>query len=321
MALPEVAHRRIRSTDGCLCCGNAELIRTDQVVSGFLARRAWGGSPEIIKLAECLRCGFRFFERGLSAEESERYYRGYRNHEYQRQRQRWEPFYTPGRHAAVEAWAEQPDRIANLRQALARSNTPAEFRSALDHGGGRGQMLAAVEAARKAVFDPSGEFTLPEIEHHTREPEIPGGWHIALCCQVLEHVSDPLAYLRRVAGLLAADGWLYVEVPPENWTLATTGSRRLQWLSALCRVPPLMMAIDMLSAASRIRRGRIPAWGVLSMREHINFFTVAALNRLLERAGFDVVASGVDAADQSYAVARKSVTGRPRTGHATACGT
>lgn len=306
---PDTSPHLHRSVNGCIACGGYDLERQTQIISGFLADRAWGGPPELTELICCRSCGFRFFERGLSDSEAKRFYRDYRGPQYLRQRQRWEPFYTKSRHAGVLAWASTPQRLDNLRSALRIAGAPSQFNSALDHGGGRGDMLSAVTALRKAVYDPSGAPVLKGIESFRQDSALPGDWSLILCCQVLEHISDPSALLRHLSTLLADAGWLYVEVPFETWRSgAHNGALRRAWLSSLRRLAPLLITLDMASAAARIHLGRIPPGGFVSMREHLNFFSLESLRALLRLNGFTINAAGIDPGGQAYAVARKSIT-------------
>jgi SAM-dependent methyltransferase len=298
-------HRR-RSAAGCLSCGSHCLRREAQPISGFLAARAWQGRPELTELVVCEVCGLRFFERGLDDDEASRYYQGYRDSAYQQSRQAWEPFYTARQHAATLAWSNDPARLVNLRHSLAQSGAPAHFGAVLDHGGGEGHMLAAVDADRKAVFDPSGGQTVRGRECYAKESDLPSGWNLVLCCQVLEHISFPSCYLRRIHDLLADDGWLYIEVPNEHWRSAPGREElRKALLKALLHSRPLLIAADMLCTASRIKLGRLPPLGFVAMREHINYFTQESLSAVLAGNGFQVESCGIDNGGQLFAVARK----------------
>ena len=309
MAVPDAVDHLRRSAQGCLCCGAKELRRETQIVSGFLAARAWGGPPQTTELLTCPACGLRFFERGLSDEETARYYRGYRDADYVRARWRWEPFYTRGQHRALLAWTHSPLRTEAVRAALALSGAPAYYASALDHGGDQGQMLAAVEAERKAVYEPSACATAPGIARYDDAASLPGGWNLILSCQVLEHVSSPAAYLRDITALLDDSGWLYIEVPHEHWRPAPGGETlRAAWLKALLRWRPLLMAADVLCTACRIKLGCLPPFGFVAMREHMNFFTPASLRAILAGNGFAVDSCGINRAGQLFAVARKFAT-------------
>ena len=103
---------------------------------------------------------------------------------------------------------------------------------------------------------------------------------------------------------------LYVEVPAEAWRPAP-GSRKLRaaCLRLLLRNRPLLIAADVLCTASRIKLGRLPPLGFVAMREHLNYFTADAVVALLQRSGFTVDLSGINAAGQIFAVATKSPTG------------
>ena len=277
-----------------------------QLVSGFLAARAWQGSAELTELVSCEDCGLRFFERGLDDEEAARYYLGYRDAAYQRSRQSWEPFYTPRRHAALVAWSDAPIRRANLRRSLDDALAPVRFQSVLDHGGDQGHMLADIEAKRKAVFDPAAGPKTAGMEAFSLAADLPTGWSLILSCQVLEHISCPSRYLQQLHTLLADDGWLYVEVPNELWHPAPGGEGlRKVLLKALLSWRPLLIAADVFSTACRIKFGHLPPLGFIAMREHLNYYSTTSLTAVLGRNGFRVEACGIDNGGQLFAVARK----------------
>lgn len=289
------------------------------MVSGFLAARAWNGRPEITDLVTCRSCGLRFFERGLDDDESANYYRGYRDDAYRRSRQAWEPFYTRRFNAALLEWSDAPVRRENLRRSLAAGHAPSSFHSVLDHGGSRGQMLADIDARRKAVFDPSAVSAPADVEAFSNGTRLPAGWALILSCQVLEHISHPAAYLRQMHDLLADDGWLYVEVPNEHWRSAPGREElRKALLKALLHSRSLLIAADMFCTASRIKLGLLPPLGFVAMREHLNFFTEKSLTTALTRNGFQVEACGIDNGGQLFAVARKFATAAAGCGNTSA---
>ncbi len=170
-------------------------------------------------------------------------------------------------------------------------------------------MLGAVEADRKAVFDPSFRATLPGIDRHTDVATLPGNWELILSCQVLEHVSSPVEYLNELGALLGNSGWLYIEVPTEKWRPALgSDGLRAAWLALLLRWRPLLIAADVLCTVSRIKLGRLPPLGFVAMREHLNYFSADALAAALRGSGFIIDACGINGAGQLYAIARKFVT-------------
>lgn len=297
---------RDRTRAGCLCCGNPGLRYETTLVSGFLAERAWRGPPHLTRMAFCGHCGFRFFARGLEPDEADLLYRDYRDAKYFNARSRWEPLYTRAQHDAVVGWAHSPRRAADLSKTLEQAGLPRRFRYALDHGGSAGQMLRAVEAATKVVFDPSGCKAATGVSA-VRDPlGIPPRCDLFLSCQVLEHVSDPNDYLRQATALCADDAYLYFEVPDEIWSNRVFHGRlRDAWLAFLLRHHNLLIVADMLSTGCRVKFGFLPPLGFIPMREHLNYFTSKALNSILVAAGLELVVSGHNGEGQIFAIARK----------------
>lgn len=297
---------RDRTRAGCLCCGNPRLGYETTLVSGFLAERAWRGSPELTRMAFCDRCGFRFFARGLAPDEADSLYRDYRDAEYFRARNRWEPLYTHAQHDAVVGWAHSPRRAADLSKTLEQAGLPRRFHYVLDHGGSEGQMLRAVEAETKVVFDPSGCKAASGVRAVSDPQGIPPHCDLFLSCQVLEHVSDPADYLRQAAALCGDQAYLYVEVPDEIWSNRVFHGRlRDAWLNVLLRHRRLLILADMFSTGCRVKFGFLPPMGFIPMREHLNYFTCKALDSILVAAGLELVVSGRNGEGQIFAVARK----------------
>lgn len=295
-----------RTGAGCLCCGNRKLRLETTVVSGFLAERAWNGEPELTVMAFCNQCGFRFFGRGLSNREMDRLYRGYRDTDYFATRNRWEPLYTLAQHEAGIAWSRSPSRAEDLRKTFKRAGLPPRFRYALDHGGHQGHMLRGIDAETKVVFDPSGCEALAGIEAVSDATGIPPQCDLFLACQVLEHVSDPGNYLRQAASLCADDAWLYIEVPDELWSNRVFhGPARDAWLRFLLSHHRLLILADMLSTACRVKLGFLPPMGFIPIREHLNYFTIEALDSILLATGFKILLSGRNDEGQIFALARK----------------
>lgn len=296
-----------RTHAGCLCCGHLTLQRESTLVSGFVAERAWSGEPELIAIAFCDRCGFRFFDRGLSTAEAGRLYQGYRNTEYLRARNKWEPLYTQAQHEAVVAWSHSADRADGLRNTLARAGLPSRFGYALDHGGNAGHMLRGIDAEQKVVFDPSGCDALPGISSISDPAGIPPRCDLFLSCQVLEHVSDPRSYLRQAAAFCTDGAYLYIEVPDESWSNRVLHSRlRDAWLKFLLHHRRLLIFADMISTGCRVKLGFLPPLGFIPMREHLNYFTIQALDSILLAVGFEPVLSGRNNQGQLFAIVMKA---------------
>lgn len=297
-----------RASNGCLCCGAQNLRQEIAVTSGFLASRAWGGQPELNQLMECQVCGFRFFDRGLSNIEATTFYQDYRSEDYFVNRRCWEPFYTRTQHQAIVATSGSPERREAIHKCLDEVGL-CTAHSVLDYGGVDGYMIANLTAKRKAVFEISGIAAAKGIEAIRSEEIVGHNWHLILTCQVLEHVADPKAYLIGLLDRLADNGHLYVEVPYERWRASFTDSPlRLWWLRFLLGNKPVLIAVDTLSTVGRIKLGRIPKFGFMSMREHLNFFTRRSLEKLAEHTKSKIVATGINEAGSLYLILQKNLT-------------
>lgn len=263
-------------------------------------------APALTRIMFCGNCGLRFFDRGLSADEAERYYRGYRGDEYCAARNRYEPFYTARIHCEIAAWLGSPQRRQALADVLGRSGGIADFRSILDFGGGDGTLIADLDAAERAVLDPSETPPVAGVVRISDEASAGRQWDLIVCAQVLEHVTDPRQTIASLGRLLAPRGRLYLEVPDETWDNRTfAGALRNSWLAWLLAHPTLLVAGDFISTACRIKLGTLPPFGFIPMREHLQYFTEAALRAMVRACGLDVVESGRNTVGQIYAVAAR----------------
>ena len=301
-----------RDCTACLCCGNANLTRQTTVVSGFLAERAWHGLPEKTQIIHCAQCGFQFFERGLSDKETANLYRGYRDKDYFLARNRWEAFYTRAQHQLVGDWSRSTLRSSNLVRLLSESGLPTRFAYALDHGGAEGHLLHAISADQKIVFDVSGVGTIDGVCGISDATKIPLGCDLLTSCQVLEHVSDPAKYLTELTALCAPGAYIYIEVPNEQWSsYVWEGRLRDAWLETLLRHHWWLKLMDVISTICRVKFKFLPPMGFIPMREHLNYFTLQSLTKLLGRLGFEVVRSGHNVDGQLFAIIQLNHSGTP----------
>ena len=280
-----------RGADGCLCCGSTKLDAQTTLTSLFLSRRAWGGTPVKTLLYRCLDCGFRFYERGLSDDEVRSLYRRYRTGEYQRERQKDEPFYTKRAHARIEESERSDARRQSFESVLARAGI-RHAETVLDYGGADGRLIAGLPAGRKAVYDIAGTAAVEGVEALTSESPF-SEWDLVVCAQTLEHVSDPLEFVRTLLATTRHGGHLYLEVPIQSWRdRSMPGALRDRVLQFALRYRWFHVALDVYSTAFRIKFAILPPFGIVPMREHLNFFSTAALNALAVRAEGKVLHCG-----------------------------
>jgi SAM-dependent methyltransferase len=269
--------------------------------------KAWGGRPELTTLLYCAQCGFRFYDRGLSAQEAQNYYDGYRSEEYYQTRRRYEIFYSRKAHEGTANWLGSADRKRALASVLRQAGAPGHFSATLDFGGGTGHMLLGIEADKKAVFDLSNDPPEPGIQAFRRQQDLSPGWDLILSCHVLEHLSNPFDQVKQIADLMSPGGWLYAEVPNQIWRdKESPKALHKAWLSWLVQHPIALHMADCVSTAFRVRYGVLPTLGFVPMREHINFFTETALRELLGRAGLNIGWSGITYGNNFCAVATRN---------------
>lgn len=138
---------------------------------------------------------------------------------------------------------------------------PVTVRRALDFGAGEGHGVAALRALGIAAdgveTSPAGRAAarrLHGLELLERLPAGPADYDVVLLIQALEHVPDPVATLRELAGLTRPGGIVFIEVPH-------AGSLEM-W-------------------RPRLRRH------LLSLPAHLYHFTPETLARVVARAGLE----------------------------------
>ncbi len=255
----------------CVCCGSGRLAGSPAVLMPFVASRVFSHQPveitaewglrdlrpgmaySLCKSLHCLDCGLLFLDWRFTDAQMAALYRGYRDAEYTRQRDRFEAGYAVRaaqefhvRHtyiAAVESWLAPwlPERPA-----------------VLDFGGGDGINSPFLgRSALLHVHDVSGVAVMEGATPIQPDAIALAQYDLVTSCQVLEHVPFPLDLLESMLPALGPSTLLYLEVPRE----------------------PLMRSAG--PGLAQLKRH----W-----HEHINFFSESSLQRLCERAGLAVLA-------------------------------
>lgn len=292
----------MRTRQACVVCGSTALDGYPAVLSPFIAERI-GRAATACCLVECRACSHRFFDAALDDAEMQRLYAGYRDPEYLRVRNRWEPWYTDRVNAAI---GNDSAEIASRSQALGeylRRWVPPEVLagSVLDYGGDRGQFIPPGVGATRYLYEVSGQ---PPVDGVVAVRDASAlkdlALDLVLLCHVLEHVAAPeefLATLRRELGSRNEGHWLYVEVPLERHRILKrrVSQERIGRASpeaAVRRRLPWLVR-DFCSTALRVKLNVVPPFGVLKLHEHVSFFSEASLRALLEGAGYTVVDTAI----------------------------
>ena len=256
----------------CICCDGERLARTPAVLAPFLATRVFGWSPVeitadwglrdiptgraqmICASLECGDCGALFLDMRFDDEEMAALYADYRGAAYTALRDRFEPGYA-ARNAHFEGGAPYLPMI----ETFLAPHVPPRPR-VLDFGGDTGVNTPfRGRAAAHDIHDISGLPPIAGARIVSLDEARAETYHLVVSIQVLEHVADPAALLRGMAELLGPDTLLYVETPREALMREETprGPRKRLW------------------------------------HEHVNFFSEAALDAMLARAGLVAVARAV----------------------------
>lgn len=108
---------------------------------------------------------------------------------------------------------------------------------------------------------------------------------------MVEHFSWPLDPVRAVAQHVRPGGLLYVEVPDETFSIQRIprGGWYQKYLQVLAGRPLLRLAVDFWSTAMRVKFRSFPTLAFVKQHEHLNFFGVRSLSRLLEGAGLTLL--------------------------------
>lgn len=279
--------------DHCPCCDSRSTESWPGLVAPFIADFVLRMPVTTCTLHECKVCGFRFFAERFITAEAERLYAGYRGVAYFNSRNRYEPWYTARFNEDASA---QSDTIAERRQRMSDFLTDfvaqSQVRTVLDYGGDSGQAIPEGWGSDRVVYDLSGSMPVPSVRKISDPTKLPrNAFDLILLLHVLEHVSDPVAVLRRVKPHLRDRGIVLVEVPYERYSLRALGrgamaERYARWLA---NSPRALLAVDFLSTALRVKFGIVPPFAIVKLHEHINFFHERSLEALASRAGFEVV--------------------------------
>jgi len=275
----------------CLCCGGRSFSASLAILSAFLSSRAFRLPPTITTLYECLDCGFRWSKRGLSDDEVSSLYVGYRDELYFIQRSSFEPWYSREINDGIGSELAMPKRRKTLMDLLRKCDINLDgLKKIADHGGDRGQMLLSFTAQVKKVYDISGASLDPGIERIENIQSELNNFDLVLSCHVLEHLNDPKEGLLEALSLVKGNGLIYLELPNEIWTGPYQPPFQRKLLTWLASKPRLLMCSDFICTAFRVKLKFIPPLGFLVIREHLQYFTIESIKKLMTSNNLEVLA-------------------------------
>ena len=215
------------------------------------------GTSACVEMQVCLHCSFVQVKHAFPDEALGRLYVDYRSSTYNEERTRYEPTYAALSKQVGIGQKEIEARFADLTAWLeGKIERDGDF-SMLDYGGSDGRFLPQLDC-RKYVFEISDVPPLPGIVRIDNEANL-GAYNYVQIAHVLEHVSEPLALVKRVSNYVSPSGYLYIEVPQE------------------------------LTDAQITRLKSDPSRSVLYVHEHINVYCPSSVTALAHAAGLDPV--------------------------------
>lgn len=280
-------------SESCPGCGRSASLSAHGVVAPFVAELIGLPVGQQVGYRECGNCGLTFFDLRYSEEQAERLYQGYRDPEYVRVRRSWEPWYgkrvndafTPGS-------APVQDRVQFASHVLAQAGLARPLNCAVDFGGDQGQFFPDVPIERRVVVELSEKPLLAGVERVPTLQSLGESPDLVIAAHVLEHLSDPRELLSEIYDLLAADGFLYVEVPLDRPRVRAWHRKRAYttWARKVSGHRWSFIPADFVSGVAKQLRLTTPRLGIVKESEHINFYDSASLRMLLESSGFEVKA-------------------------------
>ncbi|MBP5296179.1 MAG: class I SAM-dependent methyltransferase [Bacteriovoracaceae bacterium] len=275
----------------CPLCHGQPLAKYPAIMAPFVEYRVFNGHtdqhPAQFNFCHCSHCGFAFYDYRLNEEQMERLYCKYRGEDYQTQRQKFEPWYSPQINALIgDNSTEIAHKHALLTEILQRHYSDlTTIKAVLDFGGDKGQFFPPiVQHAEKLVYDISGRKLLPGIlrlaEDELTSGRSKGKFDLIICSHVLEHLNNPLTVMAQLRELMAPGQKLYLELPFDS-PFYKKMRENLQFL-----FNPHNRLKDIFWQYWQLKKRQ---WKHLfMMHEHINYFTPDSITILLKTFKFSL---------------------------------
>ena len=223
-----------------------------------------------VELQSCQNCSFIQTRFPFADDAISRLYVDYRSESYNRERCQYEPEYG-GIQSAVGGHTENGLGRIEALTAWISSKIDWVPGSMLDFGGADGKYLPDL-LGTKFVYEVSDVAPAPGVTRIADEASLQSYEYVQLS-HVLEHVTHPLNLTMQVARLVKPGGYLLIEVPQD-------------------------LHSDELQA---LQQGTSTAQ--LTVHEHINFYSAAAVEQLIKATGLERIA--VDAVPVLSPMARQ----------------
>lgn len=270
----------------CLICQSENLKTYSSKISNFTAERI--GIPtekQPTNLYHCQDCGFAFYDYRLSEEDAKKFYLGYRNEAYQKQRQKYDCWYTPEINELIGKNAvEIKNKKQNMVKMLAKHIDVSKIKTVLDFGGDKGQNIPEIfNNAEKFVYELSEVEPVNGVTLLKSFSEL-GKYDFISNQEVLEHVAEPLKFLENFKLLANNHTYFYIDVPFDS-PFYKSPLYNLQFLFSRYYSLKNIFKHYFKTKSEKYFH---------PFSEHQNFFTPQSLKTLFEYSGFDVIDSEIN---------------------------
>lgn len=273
----------------CPCCDSRDLSIWPAMLSPFISEYAVKNSSNLVDLAHCSNCGFKFFLDRYEDKEVFALYSNYRGYKYCDARHRHEFWYTHSFNESIGNSNEIRQRKECLFQFLKNNNIIFRVSSVLDWGGDRGQYIPDIIPERY-VYEISDVNPVSGVTKLANKQDVLNHkFDMVMLCHVLEHSSEPSEMMRSIAGLNAE--FFYFEVPLDPFKIIRVmpNSWYRKYVKFMSKTLCLRTLIDLFANFWGMKLGLIPPFAVIQQHEHINYFNEKSFSNLLVKNGFEPI--------------------------------
>lgn len=276
----------------CLICQSENLKTYNSKISDFTAERI-GIPPErqSTNLYHCQNCGFAFYDYRLTESEAKKFYLGYRNPDYQKQRQKYDCWYTPELNEIIgKNETEVKNKKNNMTQIIKRFVDLSTIKSVLDFGGDRGQNIPEVfNKAEKTVYELSEVKPIAGVKLIKNFADL-GKYDFIISQGVLEHVASPIKILEKLKKIATPGAYFYIEVPFDSPFYKSPLYNLQFFFSKYYSLKNIFLHW------LKVKKEKAFA----TMSEHLNYFTPQAMQTLLIGNGFEIITYEVKMIDHKW---------------------
>lgn len=278
----------------CLACNSEVETIAHGVVAPWIGELSGNKKVQFTSLLVCSNCQFCYFEKRFSDSEMSAMYSGYRNDDYYKVRNSWEPWY--GR-AVNDAYSNSSghvdERVAFMTEILTSSGL-SHCATVVDFGGDEGQFFPSIEIENRLVIDVSNKPLRSNVSRVPTLDDVVEDIDLIVAAHIAEHVNDPNNFFQNLMDHLTSGSHLYVEVPLDKPLVrkshSTAGYKN--FLEKLSNGSKKKFVLhDFASGLARQFGRRIPRKGIVKQSEHLNYYNLHSLTMMLEGIGGTVIKS------------------------------